>query len=436
MSKFLTRKVIVLILAIVISASAVTGGTIAWFTDTVTSSGNVIQAGTLDVGLYAADTHNAAEADWKDVEAENAAPVFNYDKWEPGYTQLKYAKIVNKGNLAFKFHINVKPTNPDPAAAYELADVIDVYYKVVDEGFAAPASFADVAAGWTKAGSISELIEKEKTAVDGVMLGDQAPMTIALALHMQETADNNYQGLSVGEGFALELVATQYTKESDSFDDQYDAGATYDDGLPKADVVEIADEAKIAEIKGTKFIFATFDEYGNYTVDTSGKLIDPEIAYSFKATETAEEALENPYWYYNADFEVSVSKDLPGGIIGLLGEYGNLPVAFDVSENLAKAATGGKSTVIPAGESFRLLEPFFPINYKEICEVVGEFICGAYYTDAAKENPELIEQIKGTILTVKLCLYETYQPNENGNATPEEVPGGERHCIGTYTYAF
>ena len=413
MSKFLTRKVIVLILAIVISASAVTGGTIAWFTDTVTSSGNVIQAGTLDVGLYAADTHNAAEADWKDVEAENAAPIFNYDKWEPGYTQLKYAKIVNKGNLAFKFHINVKPTNLDPAAAYELADVIDVYYKVVDEGFAAPASFADVAAGWTKAGSISELIEKEKTAVDGVMLGDQAPMTIALALHMQETADNNYQGLSVGEGFALELVATQYTKESDSFDDQYDAGATYDDGLPKADVENLNTQGEPLKVTAT---LGMGGQQKEYTLET---------AYIFRTTESLEEAEDGDHRYWHADFVVSADRDVPANAVALVGYYEAYCKDYNQDCWVALEA----DTTITAGTQIRLLEAMLgggSMSYQELCNWVPEFKCGVAKGDGANDT-----NLTGTTLTVELRLYEV---EKNTASTADET--GEFISIGKWAHTF
>ena len=44
---------------------------------------------------------------------------------------------------------------------------------------------------------------------------------------MQESAGNEYQGLSIGSAFAVQLVATQDTVESDNFDDQYDINANY-----------------------------------------------------------------------------------------------------------------------------------------------------------------------------------------------------------------
>ena len=51
--------------------------------------------------MYYADGTVAVPAEdsgWKD--ASNAA-IFNYDKWEPGYTEARHIKIKNEGNLAF-----------------------------------------------------------------------------------------------------------------------------------------------------------------------------------------------------------------------------------------------------------------------------------------------------------------------------------------------
>ena len=45
-----------LVVALVVTIiGSLTGGTVAWFTDSVESTGNVIESGTLDVKLYAVD---------------------------------------------------------------------------------------------------------------------------------------------------------------------------------------------------------------------------------------------------------------------------------------------------------------------------------------------------------------------------------------------
>ena len=49
------RRTLALALMMLVTIGSVTGGTIAWFTDSVTSANNVIQAGTLDVDVYYGD---------------------------------------------------------------------------------------------------------------------------------------------------------------------------------------------------------------------------------------------------------------------------------------------------------------------------------------------------------------------------------------------
>lgn len=82
------------------------GTTYAWFTDSAVSGSNIITAGNLDANMYFSDTLLDAESsDWKNAEGES---IFTYDKWEPGYTEVKYLKIENAGNLSFKWRLYIK----------------------------------------------------------------------------------------------------------------------------------------------------------------------------------------------------------------------------------------------------------------------------------------------------------------------------------------
>ena len=94
------------------------GTTFAWFTDSVSNSGNKIQAGSLEVSF--------AEFDPTTGEYVNVGdkPIFNYDKWEPGYTDVACVKIGNEGTLALKYQLDIIVDGD----VGNLADVIDVYY--------------------------------------------------------------------------------------------------------------------------------------------------------------------------------------------------------------------------------------------------------------------------------------------------------------------
>ena len=113
------------ILSIVVCCALLVGSTFAWFTDSVTNSGNVIQSGKLDVTMEWRDGKEdplAAEG-WQD--ASGIAIFGDGGKlWEPGYTVARHVRIGNRGNLALKYEIRVMADGE----VSELADVIDVYY--------------------------------------------------------------------------------------------------------------------------------------------------------------------------------------------------------------------------------------------------------------------------------------------------------------------
>ena len=183
------------------------GTTFAWFTDTASTGVNKIQSGNLDVQLlYSTDgtTWNNAEgktlkflqkqADETVAEGENIL-------WEPGCTyELPALRIVNNGNLALKYKIQINGFNGDT----KLNDVIDWTYKVGNEDYALDT-------------------EKHLAAKSG---NTASYDTLTIQGHMQESAGNDYQGLTLN-GITITVYATQDTVENDSFNNQYDKDAQY-----------------------------------------------------------------------------------------------------------------------------------------------------------------------------------------------------------------
>ena len=78
------------------------------------------------------------------------------------------------------------------------------------------------------------------TVEDTLIPGTNEEDFATLALHMQESAGNEYQDLAIGTDFSLQILATQYTYEEDSFDDQYDANAEFGDVLLATNSAELA----------------------------------------------------------------------------------------------------------------------------------------------------------------------------------------------------
>ena len=445
MTKKTTKKALVAsLLSLLLCFSMLIGTTFAWFTDSVTSANNIIKSGTLDIGL----SYSNDNSEWDEV-TEQTEPIFNYQYWEPGYTDVKYIKISNNGTLAFKYQLNIVPNFTPAAGDVNLADVIDVYM------FDANATLdRDTIAAATPVGTLSDLIAEDDGAAHGVLLPaadkgstnvnpnepaetPRGEITYCVVLKMQETAGNEYQGLTIGgnEGFALQLLATQYTWENDSFDHLYDDDAVYDEGL----------KAKVEKIDN-----ATLQEKLEVTLKTLNGMGSREVVlntgYIFTAPETAEEAANNPYALWHADFVVTFDRNVTADDkVGLAGQYTYFNDgwfgAFADKEALDELAQMDVSWVndqgeIIAGAPLRLLSDFIgvTINYQELCELVKVFKCGAW------GEGEFDEPLT---MTVELRLYEV---PEKGNC---DIGGGCDHpsidcelgadkyiTIGTYSYTF
>ena len=241
-----TKKALVnSVLSFVICLTMLIGTTFAWFTDTVTSANNKIQSGTLKIDLLVKDDAGVYQS-----IKDSKEPIFNSSLWEPGYTEYVNVKVANIGSLALKYTLKVVPK----ASVSILADAIDVYFI---DGEVTPTR--ESLASLTPVGTLREVVES--TVSDAYVYGellanDEAYATIALK--MRETAGNEYQDLTFGE-FDINLIATQLTSESDSFDNQYDKDAVYYDTL-----VTTADELYAAVAAASENTVIAID--GNITL--------------------------------------------------------------------------------------------------------------------------------------------------------------------------
>ena len=171
------------------------GTTFAWVTDTASTGVNKIQAGNLDVDLQMKDANGSwVSAEGKTIDFVKASGHENEAiLWEPGCTyELPVLRVVNKGNLALKYKIKINGIQGDE----KLNEVIN--WTISDAALDTDHSLA--------AGTPSE--------------------DLTIKGHMQESAGNEYQGLSI-DGISITVVATQDTVENDSFGNTYDKDATY-----------------------------------------------------------------------------------------------------------------------------------------------------------------------------------------------------------------
>lgn len=219
-----TKKTLLLsAVTLLICISMLIGSTFAWFTDQVTSFGNKIQSGSLKVDLELLDK---ATGEWNSLKTSQA-PIFNYDKWEPGYIDTKILKIENEGNLALKW---VAKFYSEKQLSI-LADVIDVYVLPSNTELAYPTDRS--LAGYTHVGTLSDFINSIEETTNGSLEAKQSAY-LGIALKMREEAGNEYQNLSLGGAFDIRIFATQHTSESDSFNNQYDKNSLFDGFVDKS----------------------------------------------------------------------------------------------------------------------------------------------------------------------------------------------------------
>ncbi|MBR2012856.1 MAG: SipW-dependent-type signal peptide-containing protein [Clostridia bacterium] len=207
------RALLISALALLLCVSMLIGSTFAWFTDSVTSAGNIIKSGTLDVDLLDAQGKSLAGEVLEFVDQDDN------DLWEPGCTyKLEEVYVANKGSLALKYEIVISGIEGDA----KLLEAIE----------------------WTVEGAALKGSLEPNTKTDALQITG----------HMKEDAGNEYQGLTM-EGISITVQATQYTAESDSFGPDYDKNApllvwegTIDTSWYNADATsyELSSPAKLA----------------------------------------------------------------------------------------------------------------------------------------------------------------------------------------------
>lgn len=219
------RALLMSALALLMCVSMLIGSTFAWFTDSVTSSGNKIKAGTLDIQLLMdADV----DGTYDDI-SDSTSPIFGESSiaqnnnaatlWEPGKTQVAYLAIKNNGQLALKYTVGL-----------DVQNVSKDLYEVMEYAIVPDADANHKVTSWTSGNSV----EVGTQSVSGdVSLPVGATHYFALVIHMDEEAGNEYQGGEVN--FDLTVLATQDTVESDSFNNQYDKDAVYGDVMVSSD---------------------------------------------------------------------------------------------------------------------------------------------------------------------------------------------------------
>ena len=236
------RALLTSVMALVMCVVMLVGTTFAWFTDTASTGVNKIQAGNLDIEL---EMKNASggwdKAEGKTLQFKKAAGHEGEEVlWEPGCRyELPELRIVNKGNLALKYKIQITGIQGDA----KLNKAID----------------------WTITHSNeSDKLTDDINGFEYKMLpkaagaADYPSQTFTIKGTMKKEAGNEYQGLSI-DGIGITVVATQYTYEYDSKDNLYDKDADATIQVNSDNIQDYLD-GKYGSIDGMTLVLAG----GNY----------------------------------------------------------------------------------------------------------------------------------------------------------------------------
>ena len=215
------------VISLLLCCSMLIGTTFAWFTDEVKTNNNIIKSGNLDVELYWSTNAQT----WSKVD-ENTN-VFSATLWEPGHTEVVYLKVVNEGTLALQYNLRVNIAEETEGTnvygdKFLLSDYIMFDVIPVDGAYAnRDAARKAAAAGATKL--------NVPYANPDVLLDTNEDDIVAMVVYMPESVDNvanHLTGTKAPEiDLGINLYATQYTKEQDSFGPDYDEDAVYPDNM-------------------------------------------------------------------------------------------------------------------------------------------------------------------------------------------------------------
>ena len=225
------KKLVASAVLIVASIALFLGLTFAWFTDSVTSKGNKIQAGTLGITATKADVGTGGPSytvaglnggspigfSSDIVDIEGTTPIISENLWEPGRSNAKLLTVENGGTLAAK---------------------VKLQFDVADGGLQDALWFDFVTSkrqrGYGPVREASDELWTPWPDQQEFHLAGGGAISFILVYGMNESAGNEFQGKAFEA--TVSILATQDAVEEDGFGkNDYDAAAEYPTIVTSAD---------------------------------------------------------------------------------------------------------------------------------------------------------------------------------------------------------
>lgn len=213
---FTKRTILISILIVACCVAVSVGITFAFFAESMTSASNKVQSGNFDVdfGLLNKDTNQ-----WTSLN-HDSTPIFNYQYFERGYTDVKVLKVENRGDLALKWEARIIFRGERS----ELSDAINVYLLQSKNELSYPDNRGEIDT-WGTPVTLTYFIDNVSNILTGTLEAGETAY-FAIALQMRADATDQYLGLTLGE-FDFQIAAIQATVENDFFGNDYDKDAGF-----------------------------------------------------------------------------------------------------------------------------------------------------------------------------------------------------------------
>ena len=240
-SRVTRRKLLISFVSLMLCLSVLLGSTFAWFVDSVESRANTIQTGNLAMEI-SYKPYGSEYTEWTKIGPETK--IFNENALcEPGYTEAIWLKVENKGNLAFKYLVDLEVYEELPGInhrddRFNLSDYLKLLfglytsdYKSVENSYSTR-EYLMSNFSWS-----GEMLNGSKVIVAkdrGLYSNNDSTEYICVILHMPQSVGNvaNHNGEYVPQvKLGLNASATQMSHEEDSFGNNYDSNAEYMDTI-------------------------------------------------------------------------------------------------------------------------------------------------------------------------------------------------------------
>lgn len=194
--KAVKRSIILCALSLALCVALLVGSTFAWFSDSITNSGNTITAGNLTAQWSYRTLNSDDTAEYTAVGEE--LPLFSSDiVWQPGEPHGYDFKVENVGTVEFVWELAIDLADTAGESQNNLTDVLVVY---VDEQVVT-LTFNENGVAVLKSGNLA--VSDDESTADI----NESSCEFSLAFAISESAGNDYQNLSVS--FSLVLTANQ-----------------------------------------------------------------------------------------------------------------------------------------------------------------------------------------------------------------------------------